>query len=617
MPRGEKKMKEAKSLPGYDYSDAEARQTTAMNLLDKAKRAKTVVESEWERYNDYYNFIHDVSAELREFCREKNIFWSPAVCPDPWITVESQINPNVPEPEFRGRDSDMDSAKAKKREYAVRYIMEANDLEHKNTANERRLLKLGDAFWKAYWDSERRCGLHEGDIAVIDVSPEAIYPDPAVKSGDIDDCQYLAYVYSIHKVRFWQLYGKILENKGVDPCEVLSGSYVPENSIFDLSTSIDDREDTVQVMEFWFRWPMDMEVETETGKVSVSAGDIACSIQAGGVEVKLIPRYWERTGKQCKRYPFIHYWRIKDENSFWNKSELFPIMDLVDAQDRKLAAALLNDALLSNDTIVVEEDSLADGETVSNEPGAVITARKNKGSTIRRLGGLQSGANATVLLNYLKEQIERTGRNYETNLGKETSRQTTAAGLAMLREDANEQESIKESDRRSGFDRLFQLLDWLALEFYDDDRLIYLGADKDRGREDAVSLYYNSTEFAEVMPEVYDMEGNVVRESWEYFPKVDVTLTAGDSVVKGKQATLSALAELSRTNITQDNWRLYAAQLEILDIPDKQKIIDFWTRKFDSGVPQEIVAALGQAPDLLQQVVQALRQRQQSQQMGA
>ena len=66
MPRGEKLKKKASCIPGYDYSDAEARQTTAMALLDKAKRAKTAVEGEWERYNDYYNFIHDVSGEVKE-----------------------------------------------------------------------------------------------------------------------------------------------------------------------------------------------------------------------------------------------------------------------------------------------------------------------------------------------------------------------------------------------------------------------------------------------------------------------------------------------------------------------------------------------------------------------
>ncbi len=587
MPRGEKAKKKNPVIPGYEYSDAEARQTTAMALLDKAKRAKTAIEGEWERYNDYYNFIHDVSSEVKEYCREKNIFWTPAVCPDPWIAVESQIDPNVPEPEFRGRDSDLDSVKAKKREHAVKYIMEANDLVHKNTANERRLLKLGDAFWKAYWDSSRRCGIHEGDISIVDVSPEAIYPDPAVKSGDLDDCQYLAYVYSIHKVKFRQLYGKVLEEKDIDIEEVLSGSYVSENSIFDLSTSIDDREDTVQIMEFWFRWPEDTEVETSFGKVKVEAGDIGCSVQAGGVEVKLIAKYWEKTGRQCKIFPFVHYWRIKDENSFWNKSELFPIMDLVDAQDRKLASALLNDALLSNDTLIMEEDSLAEGETLSNEPGAVIVARKNKGASIRRMGGLQGGANATVLLNYLKEQIERAGRNYETNMGKETTRQTTAAGLAMLREDANEQENIKASDRLSGFERLYRLLDWLALEFFDDDRLIYLGADKNKNRESSVSLNYNSAEFAETMAEVYDAKGTMVREAWDYFPTVDVSLNAGDSVVKGKQATLQALSTLCQSEITQDNWQLYAAQLEVLDIPDKDKIIGFWRERFETSPKPE------------------------------
>ncbi|MBQ8264171.1 MAG: hypothetical protein IJY96_05275, partial [Oscillospiraceae bacterium] len=551
-----KKKKQYEGIPGYDFSDAEARATTALALLDKAKRARTAVEIDWEKFNDYYNFIHDVSSELKEFCAERNIHWTPAVCPDPWIMVESQIDPNIPEPEFRGRDSDLDSAKAKQRELAVKYIIENNDLEHKNTANERRVLKLGDAFWKGYWDISRRCGPHEGDISVIDVSPEAMYPDPSVHDGNLQSGQYVAYVYNVHKVEFWQTYAEALEEQGIGPDEILSGDYVPDSSLFDLSTSVDETEDTVQVLEFWFKWPMDEEIEYRGKKIRVEAGDVACTIQAGGAELKLIPKYWKRTGRQCRLFPFVHYCRIRDENSFWNKSELFPIIDLVDAQDRKLAAALLNDELMSNDVIVTEEGALADGEMVSNEPGAVITMRQNKINAIRRLGGLQSGANATVLLNYLKEQIERTNRNYETNQGKETSRQTTATGLAMLREDANEQENIKQSDRRSGFARLYELLDWLALEYFDDDRLIFLGADKDKGREQPQSVVFNTANFAQTMGPVMDAMGNVVREAWEYFPKVDVTLTAGDSVVKGKQATLSALAQLSQAQITPDNWEL-------------------------------------------------------------
>ena len=204
------KKKQKPIISGYDYSTPEARLETIPALFDKAREARTAQESEWERFNDYYNFIHDVSDEIREFVQENDLPFKPAVCPDAWITVESQIDPVVPEPEFRGRDDDLDSVKAKERELAVKYITEKNHLDHINTRNERRLLKLGDAFFKAFWDISMRCGVHEGDIRIADISPEAIFPDPGLRTGDIQEGQYVAHVYTIHKVQFLQLYGERL-----------------------------------------------------------------------------------------------------------------------------------------------------------------------------------------------------------------------------------------------------------------------------------------------------------------------------------------------------------------------------------------------------------------------
>lgn len=577
--------REKNLISGYDYSTPEARIVTVPALFDKAKNARTVREAEWEKFNDYYNFIHDVSAEVKEFSEERGLPFTPAVCPDPWIMVESQIDPVVPAPEFRGRDDDQDSEKARQRELAVKYICENNDLDHMNTANERRLLKLGDAFWKAFWDSEMRCGINEGDIRIADVSPDAIFPDPAIRSGDIQEGQYLAYVYTIHKVRFWQLYGERLRKLGKDAEEVDNASYVPISGVFDLTTAIDDTTDTVQVLEFWFRWPTDGEAETTDGKkVRVHAGEVGCSIQCGDTELKLIPRYWKRTWRQCKLFPFVHYWRIRDENSIWNKSELEPILDLVDAEDRKLSSALLNDAFMSNDIVVCEESAMADGCEPTNAPGEVWMVKQGRIGGVQRLGGLNSAGDATILLNYLKERIEATNRNWDSAQGKETARQTTATGLAMLREDSNAQAGIKKADRRAGFERLYQLLDWLALEYFDDDRLLYLGADKERGRQEPQSVSFNAGNFAMMQPEVYDaVTGNVVRDKWEYFPKVDVVVVAGDGAEKGKLATLQALSTLTQSNINANNWQLYAAQLEILDIPNKDKIIDTWRRKFEPG----------------------------------
>ena len=574
--RSRKKTQGAPIVVGYDYATREARENTVSELFQRAKSARTAVEIEWQRYNDYYNGIHEVSMETRDFCRDNNVPWIPANMPDPWIMVESQLDPSVPEPEFHGRDDDMDSAKARQREFAVRYICENNRLGDMNTRNERRLLKLGDAFWKAYWDSTMRCGINEGDIRIRDIPTDAIFPDPSIRDGTIQDGQYLDYVYRLHKVKFCQVFERDLRELGLTQEDFMAEDYVTRTGLFDMTTAIDDTDDTIQVLEHWFRQPV--ETRDESGQ-TVPAGAVACSIQAGGHELRYIPNYWERTCRQNQLFPFVHYWRIQDENQFWNKSELFPILDMVDAADRKLSMAILNDAFNANDIVLVEEGALADGEELTNEPGAVVHLRQNAMGKVQRLGGLQSLANTSLSLDWFKTQIERTNRNYDTNLGQEAARVTTATGMAMLRSDAQTQADIKKNDRNAGFERLYELLDWLALEFFDDDRLLFIGADEARDRP-AESMSFNADRFAEQMPEVYDLAGHMVRESWTYWPRIDVTITASDNLVRGKQATLQALQALTQSQITAENWRLFAAQLDVLEIPGKQEIVDEWEQRF-------------------------------------
>ena len=567
-----KKQSSERVIVGYDYSTREMREETADALFRRAKNARTAVEIEWEKCNDYYNGIHDATKEMVEYCRANDVPWIPANMPDPYILVETQINPNVPEPEFRGRDDDLDSKKAKQREFAVRYIIENNRLSDMNTRNERRLLKLGDAFWKAYWDRDMRCGVNEGDIRIRDIPTEAIFPDPAIRDGGLQDGQYVDYVYTMHKVKFCQVFRRELEELGLTADDILTEDYVSRTGVFDLTTVINDLDDTVQVLEHWFRQPCDTEEDGER----VPAGAVACSILAGGRELRYIPNYWKRTCKQNSLFPFVHYWRIQDENRFWNKSELMPIIELVDAADRKLAMSILNDTFLANDIILVEDSALADGEEFTNEPGAVIHLKQNRMGGVQRLGGLQSIANGAMGVEFFKNQIERASRNYDINQGRETTKVTTATGLAMMRQDAQSQADIKGADRDAGFERLYELLDWLALEFFDDDRMLFIGADemKDRAPQ---AMPFNADSFTAVMPKVLDAAGNVVREEWQYFPRVDVTITAGDSIAHGKAQTLQALTQ---SQITAENWKLFAAQLELIDLPGKQEIINEWQQKF-------------------------------------
>lgn len=391
----------------------------------------------------------------------------------------------------------------------------------------------------------------------------------------MQDGQYVDYVYTMHKVKFCQVFRRELEELGLTADDILTEDYVSRTGVFDLTTAINDLDDTVQVLEHWFRQPCDTEEDGER----VPAGAVACSILAGGRELRYIPNYWKRTCKQNSLFPFVHYWRIQDENRFWNKSELMPILELVDAADRKLAMSILNDTFLANDIILVEDSALADGEEFTNEPGAVIHLKQNRMGGVQRLGGLQSIANGAMGVEFFKNQIERASRNYDINQGRETTKVTTATGLAMMRQDAQSQADIKGADRDAGFERLYELLDWLALEFFDDDRMLFIGADEMKDRTPQ-AMPFNADSFTAVMPKVLDAAGNVVREEWQYFPRVDVTITAGDSIAHGKAQTLQALQTLTQSQITAENWKLFAAQLELIDLPGKQEIINEWQQKF-------------------------------------
>lgn len=583
-----RKKRDRGALAGFDYSDRERREETVGRLFAGAKKARTVKESEWVRLNDYYNLLHDTADEVRQAVREAGVDWDPACVPDPFIMVESQVDPVVPEPEFRGRDDDLDGKKAKQREYAVRYVCERNRLKDMNTSNERRLKKLGDAFWKVYWDGEMPCGPEKGDIRVRDVPVECIYPDPTAGADGLQAGQFVAYVYRMHKVTFARRYGKDLDKAGLTAEEILGGEYAEGGALFDMeSRPPDERDDTVQVLEFWFRHPVD--------EAGARAGEVGCSIQAGGREVRYIPRYWERTGEQCGLFPFVHYWCIRDENQFWNKSELETILPLVDAADRELANGLLNDAFTANDIVLMEEDALADGEELTNVPGALVRVRQNKIGAVARLGGLGDGRNCLPMVEWLLGQIQRANRNYETNQGKASSSVKTATELAMLRSDVDTQMEIKKADRNAGFERLYELIDWSVLEFYDQARLLFLRGEKE-GEERTV--LFQADDYAVRREAVTDpVSGETLRPESAYWPTVDVTVNAGDGVLRSKAATLQALQSLVGVQVTQDNYKLLSAMVELLDIPQKQEIVGDWRARFEGpALGSEATLRMGRAP---------------------
>lgn len=431
-----------------DTATAAERERLAETLFASARAAREARERQWDRFEDYYRGRHGEG----ELC-----------VTDAFVHVESQIEPEVPDFTFACGDGALTPEQLRRREFAVKHVVDANRINEKNTANERRLLKYGDAFWKVCWDMSRQfAGAADGgDVRVEDVDPREIYPDPA--ATELQQGEYLFHVYPMQPRKVLRAFGADIARLGENAEQLLQTEG---------GEGFRAGADCPEICEFYYRTPED---------------GIALSVFVCGREVRHVPDFWTRTGAQNKRFPFVQYWRIRDERSIWNLSELEQVLPLLDAADRELCMAEKNRAFMANDMLVVEEDALAEGCELTNEPGAILTMRHGRFDRVRRLSGLSSHAESTAMMEHYTAMIERTVGNFDSALGEEPERVVTASGIALLNARADARRAIKRADRLLGFVRLYELIDGFCLEFYDDGRELCISTDGRLGRREGLS----------------------------------------------------------------------------------------------------------------------------------
>jgi hypothetical protein len=559
-----KNLKNINTATFWDMSTKENREKTVEYDYSYALTKRAEREVVWKRNDRYYNNVHEVSDELANYCKDQGIPWSPAIVPDSYIHIESQIIPDLPDFEFKGRDDDQDSKRAKQREYVVKYVLENNKIENMNTTNERRLGITGNAFWKVSWDGNKSGYGYKGDIVIGNPACENILPEPV--SLDIDDGESFIYAYRQHKRAASREFLSDLKRLDKTIYELGTDGKQEDTIIYD-SQVRDGNDDTVQIVEYWFR-QNEYGSETIDGiKYDYEPSDIACSIQINGTELRYIPKYWQKTGKQCKMYPFVKYCKIPSITGFWDKSDIEMIKDLQDQVDRELAVAILNDTFMSNDIIVAEEHAVADDTQLENRPGAIWRMKSGMINAVRRLGGLGNPTNRIEMINFLRGIIQETVGNFDSTMGKEPIRVTTASGIAQLNERADARRVIKKADRVTGFERLYELIDWTALEFYDDNRMIFIGAKNEN--EEPVAFEYNSDNMT-----MRDKTGDI------YYPRLDAIVRAGDGTRKSKAFTLAATENLINKPINETNYKIVSEMLNIMDLPNGKDIRDSLEQTF-------------------------------------
>ena len=540
----------------YDMSTKEARELRAKKDYEYAKTEKQPHTEKMKELDDYYHNKHLTAIQMAQLVEDKGWTFTPPVLPDPFIQVEEAIDTNVPQFEFKGRDANTDPEKAKERQKVVEYICYNNRLAILTQENERPLNKYGNAFFKVSFDGSIDVPGAVGDIVIGNPGPQNIFPDPA--SYDIEGCEFFPYAYRMSRRAAAREYAKELKKLGMTINDIAADGNHGDTEIFnDRDRSIND--DTVQIVEHWYR---------------NDDGDPAFTTQINNIEVRHVPKYWINTASSGnKMYPFIRYCKIPKEQSFWGMGVIEPIMDLVDASDREFMNAILNDAFMANDITIVEDQALADGQQMTATPGAVIMVKPNKISAVRRLSGVSQNSNALAMINFIHEKIQETTGNFDSANGKEPVRVTTASGIAQLNEKAQARKVMQKADRLQGFNKLYELIDWTALEFFNTDRIISINGKDEKDQQPPIT--FNSTNHQQT-----DLQ---TQEA--YFPRLDSEITSGEGVQHSVSFTLSATKELSEMPINPQNFKIVMAYVDLLDLPNKQDIKDSLEQQFASPPP--------------------------------
>ncbi|MGE5328000.1 MAG: hypothetical protein ACM3KR_00630 [Deltaproteobacteria bacterium] len=560
----------------WDMSTKQAREIQVKRDFGIAKDAKMPITLQLIQLDEYYNNRHYTKDQIINLAAEKGWDFVPPVLPDPFILVETGIDPLRPEFTFKGRDNKITEDKIKERQDVVEFILYNNKIDDMMPENERNLSKSKNAFWKVAFDDKLQGPGYIGDITIGNPNPANIFPDPS--AYDIDDCEYIIYAYRMHRRQARRVFGEIVDTVPNDnnhsDTEIYGGrvEITTSGSITSNNGSQLYLDNSLQVIEYWYK---------------DDEGDIACSIQINETEVKHIPKYWKNTASSGnKMYPFVKYCKIPMQQSFWDKSEIETIIDLVDAADREFITAILSDDLSTGDIILVEENALANGQTIKNIPNQVVTVKQNKMGSVRRLGDISNNNNALNMIQFIHDKIQETNGSFDSSQGKEPTRVTTASGIAQLNEKAGKRSELKKADRNTGFRRLFELCDWTALEFYTNDRLIMI---RGKNNEPDIPLQFNANNHKEFNGNQYmvQMEDAAQRgievtpemeeqfaDQASYFPRIDAEIIVSDGVIKSKaftaQATSEVLAQMD--NLNPAKAEVLKSQVETMGLPNQEAI---------------------------------------------
>lgn len=463
-------------------------------------------------------------------------------------------------------------------------------------------LLYGKGFYYIYWDSDAE------EIAIESVDPQAIFPDPDATT--IEDSRYLVHVAQMSRdeiIETWpEAEGKLRTGDlmvprpgayksqirdeaktserfrvGYEYAEEAGGarstltSWVKANDTGDGTD-----EDMIQVLQFWIRDPEVTEeklLDPVTGEVVMEDGEpwyVRSPKYPGGRHVvvacdRII--HDDQNPFLHKRFPYVEQECHIMPGEFWPVSAAQNLIPLQKALNKVNSQILDNAALMGNNQWLVSRDSGITADTVTGQPGEVVT-KNSPNSYAERLPAPTLPSYIGQMSEALREALDNVSGVFDVTQGRKPSGITAGVAIEQLQEAGHTRIRLLVRNLEMAIADLGEQAVALMQQFYTEPRTVRV-TNRDTGQ----------VEFQLMTPEM-------IQGQWE------VEVAAGSTLPRSREVRQKEAIELYKLGLFDEE-----AALEHIDHPGREELLRRLRQQRQMQI--QMAMASGAGPDVLMQIL--------------
>lgn len=329
-------------------------------------------------------------------------------------------------------------------------------------------LLLGTAWFKVYWDNSKSGGKYDpmnpqanapwkGDVCVEAPDPSNMYHDP--QAHKVEDCRYI--IYAVPKTVEWI---KEKFNMDVEP----DNSF--ETEIYQ-RPSLNQAKNRVMLYEYWYKdfKTIDTGMMDEKGKpITTKVSTINCTYAAGGKMLKDIKEVFKHG-----RYPFVAFVPKKKRKSLTGIGEPKNIIANQKLLNKFFDMLTRSTMLTANPILFIDSKSGIDPNKFQAKPGVVQTVH-NLGTQkpAEWFQPPEISRDVPLVIDKIKEMIERMAGVYDANTGETPGGVTAAAAIQMLVEQGSIPIKGIKRNLNAAIKNVYEIMIELVKENYTEERYI-------------------------------------------------------------------------------------------------------------------------------------------------